>query len=220
MVKTIILYDNSIGAEGFEPDWGFAVHIQTPSRSILFDTGADGQILLSNAAAAGVDLHSVDTVFVSHNHFDHIGGLSAAIWACSSARIFIPSSLRGVKRGHEVVSVSGEMELGNGLWSTGELGSLEQSLLVPLPGGYLLVVGCSHPGLESILSVAGRHGRIKAVLGGFHGFDSYDVLNGIDHICPTHCTGNIEEIKRLFPGKYLPGGVGRSWTFPVGNQAH
>ena len=120
-----------------------------------------------------------------------------------------------MKRGYEVVSVSGEMELGDDLWSTGELDSLEQSLLVPLENGYLLVVGCSHPGLGKILTVSGRHGHVRSVLGGFHDFDSYDVLCDIDHVCPTHCTRNFAEIKARFPGKFLPGGVGRVLTFPV-----
>lgn len=215
MVRVCILYDNYAAVEGLEADWGFAAYIEVSGRRILFDAGADGHILLSNASATGVDLSSVDTVFVSHNHFDHIGGLSAAIWACPSARIFIPSSLRGVKRGYEVVSVSGEMDLGNDIWSTGELDSLEQSMLVPLQGGFIVVVGCSHPGLDKILSVAGRHGRILGVLGGFHGFDSYEILSGMDFVCPTHCTKHIAEIKSLFPEKYLPGGVGRCWTFPL-----
>ena len=215
MVKAVILYDNYVAIDGLEADWGFAAYIETPKRKILFDAGADGHILLSNASDAGIDLNAVDTVFVSHNHFDHIGGLSAAIWACPSARIFIPSSLRGVKRGYEVVSVSGEMELGDGLWSTGELDSLEQSLLVPLQNGCLLVTGCSHPGLENILAVAEKHGRVRAVIGGFHDFDSYDILCDIDHVCPTHCTRNFAEIKARFPGKFLPGGVGRVMTFPV-----
>lgn len=215
MVKAVILYDNYVAVDGLEADWGFAVYIETPTRRILFDAGADGHILLTNAARTGVDLGSVDTVFVSHNHFDHIGGLSAAIWACPSARIFIPSSLRGVKRGYEVVSVSGEMELGDDFWSTGELDSLEQSLLVPLDNGYLLVVGCSHPGLENIQAVAEKHGHVRAVLGGLHGFDAYDTLKDIDHVCPTHCTRNFAEIKARFPGKFLPGGVGRVLTFPI-----
>lgn len=214
LVRISILYDNR-ALEGLEADWGFSVFIETPKRRILFDAGADGHVLLSNAAAMGVDLSSADTVFVSHNHFDHIGGLSAAIWACPRARIFIPRSLRGVKRGYEVVSVSGEMDIGDGFWSTGELDSLEQSLLVPLESGYMVVVGCSHPGLDEILEAAGRHGIVHTVIGGLHGFDSYDLLKGMDHVCPTHCTAHIDEIRMLFPKKYLPGGAGRKYCFPM-----
>lgn len=214
MVRVSILYDNR-ALEGLEADWGFSAFIDTAKRKILFDAGADGNILLSNAASMGVDLSSADTVFVSHNHFDHIGGLSAAIWACPRARIFIPRSLRGVKRGYEVVSVSGEMDIGDGFWSTGELNSLEQSLLVPLDRGFLVVAGCSHPGLGTILEAARRHGEVRAVLGGLHGFDSYNLLQGVESVCPTHCTAHIDEIRRLFPEKFLPGGAGRRYSFPV-----
>ncbi len=214
MVRVTILYDNT-ALPGLEADWGFSAFIETPGRRILFDAGADGSILLSNAASIGVDLSLTDTVFVSHNHFDHIGGLSAAIWACPRARIFVPRSLRGVKRGYEVVTVSGELEIGDDFWSTGELDSLEQSLLVPLERGFLLVAGCSHPGLETILQVARKHGEVRALLGGLHGFEAYGLLESVESVCPTHCTAHITEIQRLFPEKYLPGGVGRRYSFPV-----
>lgn len=214
MVRVTILYDNT-ALPGLVADWGFSAFIETPGRRILFDAGADGSILLSNAASIGVDLSLTDTVFVSHNHFDHIGGLSAAIWACPRARIFVPRSLRGVKRGYEVITVSGEMEIGDDFWSTGELDSLEQSLLVPLNRGFLLVAGCSHPGLETILQVARKHGEVRALLGGLHGFEAYGLLESVESVCPTHCTAHITEIQRLFPEKYLPGGVGRSYSFPV-----
>lgn len=46
------------------------------ARRILVDTG-DGTV--DQLARLGIDLGAVDTVFISHNHLDHTGGLAAVI---------------------------------------------------------------------------------------------------------------------------------------------
>jgi 7,8-dihydropterin-6-yl-methyl-4-(beta-D-ribofuranosyl)aminobenzene 5'-phosphate synthase len=43
----------------------------------LFDTGARPNTVLENAQELGIDLGSVETVILSHNHWDHTGGLIA-----------------------------------------------------------------------------------------------------------------------------------------------
>ncbi len=164
MVRVSILYDNR-AIEGLEADWGFSAFIDTAKRKILFDAGADGNILLSNAAAMGVDLSSADTVFVSHNHFDHIGGLSAAIWACPRARIFIPRSLRGVKRGYEVVSVSGEMDIGTASGPPVNSTPLSSRFLFPLTGVSLLLPAVPIPALGPYWKWPGGTARSVPFLG-------------------------------------------------------
>jgi 7,8-dihydropterin-6-yl-methyl-4-(beta-D-ribofuranosyl)aminobenzene 5'-phosphate synthase len=61
-------------------------HVGNTRRTLLFDTGPDGDIFLRNAEILGVDLSSVDTVVLSHGHWDHAGGLVAAITAIASQR--------------------------------------------------------------------------------------------------------------------------------------
>lgn len=51
--------------------------VEAYDRTVLFDTGADGSILLGNMEKMDVDPSNVDEVLPSHAHFDHIGGLSA-----------------------------------------------------------------------------------------------------------------------------------------------
>jgi len=56
-------------------EWGFAALIEVDGRAVLFDTGARPDTVLKNAAELGVDLSTIDTVILSHNHWDHTGGL-------------------------------------------------------------------------------------------------------------------------------------------------
>lgn len=59
-------------------------YVGNTRHTLLFDTGPDGDIFLRNAKILGIDLSSIDTVVLSHGHWDHAGGLDAAITAISS----------------------------------------------------------------------------------------------------------------------------------------
>lgn len=73
--RITILCENSVSRPGrLIGEHGFAALIETPAARILFDTG-QGLGLLHNAAEMGVDLHRIDSVVLSHGHYDHTGGL-------------------------------------------------------------------------------------------------------------------------------------------------
>ncbi len=210
-----IIYDNTAYREDMEADWGFSAVIQTAERQILFDTGSDGQLLLNNMRKMRIRPESIDTVFISHHHFDHTGGLSAFLHMNSNVQVFVPESLRGIKRAEEVIYIKKKQKLFDGVYSTGELSNIEQSMIIDTPAGNIVIAGCSHPGLENIIPVAERHGKVHALLGGFHGFDKFHILENIEYVCPTHCTQQTEAIAARYPEKYLPGGAGRQYTFPI-----
>ncbi len=56
-------------------EWGYAALIEADGHTVLFDTGERPETVLKNAAELGIDLSTVDTVILTHNHFDHTGGL-------------------------------------------------------------------------------------------------------------------------------------------------
>lgn len=209
MLKISIVYDNTIHQKNLTADWGFAAYIETDERHILFDTGSDGHILLENMKRMGLDPEAVDTVFVSHNHFDHIGGLAAFLRENPDVDVYLPESLRGVRRAKNVIHVSKPIAITNTLYSTGELIGGEQSLIIKTPQGLVVIAGCSHPGLNNIMKAAGRYGKIHMILGGFHDFDQFDILEDVDLVCPTHCTRYITKISERFPEKFIQGGAGR-----------
>jgi 7,8-dihydropterin-6-yl-methyl-4-(beta-D-ribofuranosyl)aminobenzene 5'-phosphate synthase len=69
---------------------GFSVlatgRIGDESRTMLFDVGPYGDVWVDNAERLGVDLASIDIVFLSHWHWDHSGGLPVVIEAIAAAR--------------------------------------------------------------------------------------------------------------------------------------
>lgn len=55
-------------------------------RTALFDVGPYGDVWLDNARRLGIDLAAIDTLFLSHWHWDHSGGIPAVVDAISEVR--------------------------------------------------------------------------------------------------------------------------------------
>ena len=208
-MKITILYDNTLFQNNLKSDWGFSCLAEAHGRTILFDTGANGTILLENMKKLNIQPSSVDDVFISHAHFDHVGGLSSFLDKNSNVTVFVPVSLRGIRNAKKVIYVDKPMILYENFYSTGELENIKQAMAVKTEKGLVLLVGCSHPDMKNIMDTASQFGKIYAIIGGLHGFDDYELLKSLDVICPTHCTQHIAEIKALYPEKYIEGGVGK-----------
>jgi 7,8-dihydropterin-6-yl-methyl-4-(beta-D-ribofuranosyl)aminobenzene 5'-phosphate synthase len=75
MTNVQILCDNNIGRMDFLGEHGFAALIAHEGKRYLFDTG-QGHTLPHNVKQGGIALKGIDTIFLSHGHFDHTGGLA------------------------------------------------------------------------------------------------------------------------------------------------
>lgn len=209
-MKIIIIYDNTVYKEGLQADWGFSCLVEIKDTpKILFDTGADGDILLSNMKKLNIDPDTIDEIFISHTHFDHTGGLSAFLNVNSDVKLYTPVSFRGVHRAKEVISVSESMRIHENVFSTGELEHIEQSMAVKIDKGIVLIVGCSHPDMKHLIGAASQFGKVCAIVGGLHGFSEYELFEDFQLICPTHCTQHKAEIKSLYEKEAIEGGAGR-----------
>ena len=110
----------------------------------------------------------------------------------------------------------------------GTLELRELSLAINTPEGQVVVVGCSHPGIDRILAAASAvNPRIHLVAGGFHLVVASDsdiekavtALRGqyrVEYIAPGHCTGEpaFAALKKAFGTRYLYAGLGT--TFSLG----
>ena len=210
-MKTTILYDNETAADNLIADWGFSCLIETDGKKILFDTGAKGDILLGNMMLLGIDPMGVDEVFISHSHWDHTGGL-ADFLKINPCNVYVPLSCPSPPGAGRVIRVDEAIQMHENIFSTGELGDFEQSLVVRTSRGLVVVAGCSHPGVACILENASRLGKVAVLMGGLHGFNDFGLIQNLDRICPTHCTRYQAEIKKRYPEKILEGGVGKVIT--------
>ncbi len=206
-MKITIIYDNTSFGKDLQSDWGFSCLVEEKDTPrILFDTGANGKILLSNMEKLKIDPLSIEEVFISHLHWDHVGGLSELLKTNPNIKkIYVPSSM-GLE--NEVV-LKEPTKIHENIFSTGELEGIEQSMGVITGKGVVLIVGCSHPYMGTILETARQFGEIYAIIGGMHGFSEFELFKDINLICPTHCTQHKKELKEIYPEKYLEGGAGR-----------
>ena len=206
-MKTTIIYDNTAFKENLRADWGFSCLVEArDTPMILFDTGGNGKILLSNMEKLEIDPLSIEEIFISHLHFDHTGGLNEFLKINKNIKkIYLPSSI-GLE--NEVV-LKEPQRIHENVFSTGELEGIEQSLGIITEKGIVLIVGCSHPYMRNILNTAKQFGKLYAVIGGMHGFSEFELFRDLKLICPTHCTQHKAELKKLYPQKYIEGGTGR-----------
>jgi 7,8-dihydropterin-6-yl-methyl-4-(beta-D-ribofuranosyl)aminobenzene 5'-phosphate synthase len=213
-MKLTIVYDNEVMKQGLKSGWGFSAVIETGHASlILFDTGGDGSVLLYNMQELGIDAKRIGTIVISHGHGDHIGGLHSILEVNGDAEIYVPSSLWRRLSGRKVTAVTKPVQICAGVFSTGELKGVEQSLVLRINKGIVVLTGCSHPGVSEILRVASRFGKISGIIGGFHSFHDFDRVRGLSLICPCHCTQYKSEILRLFPNSYEECGAGLKLEF-------
>jgi 7,8-dihydropterin-6-yl-methyl-4-(beta-D-ribofuranosyl)aminobenzene 5'-phosphate synthase len=208
-MKITILYDNCLSKPSLRTGWGFSSLIEVGGAPpLLFDTGADGAALLYNMKELGIDPTQIGTIIISHAHGDHTGGLSSILEINKQAEIYVPaSSVAGIP-GRKVTLVSKPLQISEGIFSTGELQDIEQSLAVKTSEGVIVVAGCSHPGVGAILDAASCHGKVYGIVGGLHGFHDFSRLKGLSLICPCHCTQHKSELRRLFPDQYMTCGAG------------
>jgi len=207
--RITIVYDNCLNKQGLKTGWGFSAFIETSHASpVLFDTGNDDAALLYNMEKLGINPESIGTIVISHGHGDHTGGLAGILEANKHATVYLPSSIKGTILGRKVISVNQPLQITGNVFSIGELKGMEQSLAIKTGKGIVLVTGCSHPGVGTILDAAVSPGEIYGLVGGLHGFRDFSRLDGLSLICPCHCTQYKEELKGRFPEQYMECGAG------------
>lgn len=214
-MKVTLVYDNTAYRKDLIPDWGFSCYLEIENTPrILFDTGARGTILLHNIEKLGIDPEEIDIIVVSHAHWDHTGGLKKLLKVNRSASLYLPASFQMSLPDRKVVEVNNAIKITGNVFSTGELKGVEQALLVKTDTGLVVIAGCSHPGVGRILEAASSFGKVSTLIGGLHGFREFDLLKDLHSVCACHCTQYQSEIKKLYPDKWLDGGVGKVIDIP------
>lgn len=211
-MKIKILATGSSKWERFIRRWGVSFLID---EDVLFDTFGDPGVLLNNMRRFGVGKNKIKHIVLSHDDWDHIGGLWYLINHRKDIAVYIcPGFGQDIKEriasfGVRVVEVDRLTQIKEGIFSSGPIQTLregrlvsEQALVLKFIKKLTVVTGCAHPGIINIIDVVQRSfvkEKVFSILGGLHLKDTPmpqidEVIlalkaRGISQIAPTHCTG-------------------------------
>jgi len=230
-INITVVYDNNPHKEDMETSWGFSCVVAETEKTILFDTGGNGQLLLENMSKTGVDANSIEIVVLSHIHGDHTGGLWEFVKKNPKVSVYLPKSFpkrfkeKVASLGAKVIEVDKQTKICKNVYSTGQLGILikEQGLILRTGKGLVIITGCAHPGIVKMVKTANDlFGEpVLLVIGGFH--LEWATKNKIENIIrafedmdvkyagPCHCTGKKARslFAEHFGDRYMNIGVGR-----------
>ncbi|MGD8403625.1 MAG: MBL fold metallo-hydrolase [Anaerolineales bacterium] len=251
-LEILPLYENAAQA-GLQSGHGVSYLIRTDNATILFDLGynltaASPSPLEQNMASLGVSLDEIDMIVISHRHPDHVGGQN---WW--TERTFSLDGVTQPSLGEMSVYIPEEMtyptgnltlskkpvHLAEGIATTGLITYAqpfpiwlampkgdEQALAVNVLGkGIVLITGCGHMGLESLLARAEAvfDVPVAGVLGGLHYGDAdmatlqpqVQLLKDLNPVLVTlspHDSSQVvlDGFAQAFSGAYEPIVVGQS----------
>lgn len=229
-LRITVVFNNVPHRPGLTSGWGFSALIEGADKTILFDTGGDGAVLLANMRRMGLNPKSVEVIVLSHIHADHTGGLDGFLAEHAGLEVWLPADFPAAfhrsiaERGARVKPVRQGGRLFGKVWSTGELGdgTIEQALILDTPKGLVVVTGCAHPGIDRIAETAVRltGKRIHLLMGGFHlgGTPQAEIRAiiarlqalGVEKVAPSHCTGDaaIALFREAWGKDFVEGGLG------------
>ena len=213
-MEALMIYDNYTSDAKIIHGWGFSCLLD---GHILFDAGEDGAKLLENLDSLQVSLSAISDIVISHDHWDHQGGLwtllekrpGINVYSCPGFSQEYKDKVKGL--GGNLIELEGLTEISTGIYSTGEIiGSYkdeaisEQVLICKTKEGLSVITGCAHPGIISIVDKAIElfpDQGLNTLMGGFHLYKSsekeaetvYGKLKeyGFKNYGGTHCTGDF-----------------------------
>jgi 7,8-dihydropterin-6-yl-methyl-4-(beta-D-ribofuranosyl)aminobenzene 5'-phosphate synthase len=236
MTATVV-FDNYPGPAGLRTGWGFACHVSLPETTVLFDTGADGGILVDNMLALDLAPDAIDLIVLSHAHGDHTGGLRDIVSLNPEAQVCMLEAFgadlkRMVRRSScSLVESRPGQKLAPGVRTTGAVDGPppEQALAIETAEGLVVITGCAHPGVDQMVSAVLDvcTDEFAMVLGGFHLSSSGRgqiqrtarslQQMGVERAGPCHCSGDRarEVFANVFGNDYVPVHLGSRLEFAL-----
>ena len=224
-----VLFDKGALYKKLNTGWGVSFLVDD---KILFDTGEKGEWLLKNMRSLGVDIKKIEAVVISHDHWDHTGGLwevlnkrkGLKVYSCPGFSKEFKDKAKEAQA--ELIEAGNLTEISQNIFITGEIPGgyhgkymPEQAIVLKTKNGLTVITGCAHPGILKMVN------KVKAkfpnepvyfVLGGFHLMESdkraIEIVAenfkeiGIIKAGPTHCSGEAAEgiFKKYYKRNFIP----------------
>lgn len=222
-MEIITIFDNETVDKRLRKGWGLSFLV---GQKILFDTGENGLWLLENMKNLDIDAGCIEAVVISHDHWDHTGGLWEVLKNRKGLKVYACPNFSGEFRKNvkklkgELVESDSVKKIAENIYTTGEISGEykgnympEQALVVKTDRGLSVITGCSHPGIVKMIKRVKKDfdsEKIYLVFGGFHLIDKYEpeiesVVEELKEIAvekagPAHCSGY--DAKLIFKEKY------------------
>lgn len=222
----------------FVAEYGLSLFIETEEWKGIFDAGQSPQVLHKNSELIGIGSKSLDFAVISHEHMDHVGGLSALKQLLKdNAPVYMPAGVnwRLLKSAEDLglnvkKLIAGTRIAKAAIVTPQQYGPpYEHSLVVNLDGNNAVsFLGCSHPGPSRMISKVLYDLSLTpyAVVGGLHlawapqekvrlEAEALKTL-GVKVLIPLHCSGDAIRLESSKLGmKVLQVSVGDKVVLPL-----
>jgi 7,8-dihydropterin-6-yl-methyl-4-(beta-D-ribofuranosyl)aminobenzene 5'-phosphate synthase len=187
---------------------------------VLFDTFASSRVLFRNFHRFGNDIDRVRHVVISHDHWNHTGGLWKLLKRVPRVTVHAPETVsndfkkRVQKYGGRVVEGRQGHYVKEGVYVSCLMAGTcngktvpEQALVLEADGRLMVLSGYGHPGIPHMVEQVNKTFKapVYGVMGGFHYGESYSneqirksiqLLKefGVEMVGPAHRIGDVAEI--------------------------
>jgi 7,8-dihydropterin-6-yl-methyl-4-(beta-D-ribofuranosyl)aminobenzene 5'-phosphate synthase len=225
-MKVLVLYDKECLDDSYACGWGVSYLID---GRILFDTGEKAEPLISNAKNLNSDLERVEKIIISHNHWDHRGGMFKLLEDRPSIKAFVTQDLYSEflqpLTGYDVTIGGSSLKIEEGVFTSGTFSTQykgkylqEQALIIRTEKGISIFCGCAHPGVLEFVKKSKEifPGEvIYSLIGGYHFIEQDNryvryiaeqlLKEGVQNLGPSHCTGFAAQsvLRQAYPDNFI-----------------
>ncbi len=128
-MKITVLAENQALCDKLKAEHGLSLWIETKKHKILFDVGA-GELFYDNAKKLGIDIAQADTMILSHDHYDHGGGLKTFLQVNEKAKIYMQQEVFGQRYAKDTNGAMTEIGLDKSLQGNDRFVFVQDELVI------------------------------------------------------------------------------------------